>query len=195
MKNKTPATFTFSFVLILLVVGLVYKLTHKNEDIASKPHVKKFAERKTFIPKSTKPVFQPKSRPVINVDSKEEVVISGRNYMINTTKTAKRVVSKGMVQYKEQTNKPGMPILTNKNNGMSAVFTGNLMVKTEDSSKLNQIIDRFGLKLIQEFKHLGTYYLGAKDPSIILRNMQRINEVLEDSRVEYELIENPIKLK
>ena len=136
-----------------------------------------------------------KTKVVLPTVSKAEIVIAGKNYLVNQNLSAKKVIKAGITTYSEQKSETGMPILTNKNNGMKAIFTGNLMIKTQDSSLLDSLIDKYGLKLIQEFKHLGTYYLGSKNPSDILEHMQDINQVLDGSRIEYELIENPIKLK
>ncbi|TNE96886.1 MAG: hypothetical protein EP326_12510 [Deltaproteobacteria bacterium] len=195
MKSKTPVTLTFYTVLILLVSGLIYKLTHKEETIDSRPHVRKFAERKTLIPAKMEKTVPKKTKVELPTVSKAEIVIAGKNYLVNQNLSAKKVIKAGITTYSEQNSETGMPILTNKNNGMKAIFTGNLMIKTQDSSLLDSLIDKYGLKLIQEFKHLGTYYLGSKNPSDILEHMQDINQVLDGSRIEYELIENPIKLK
>lgn len=194
MKNKTGFTFTISFVLILLISGLVYKLTHEPEKVDKTRHVKKFAERKTFIPKKEAQTFKKASRPM-TASTGKKVKLSGKSYIINEGVTASRTTSNGIVEYKEQNSPDGMPILTNPNNGVRAIFTGNLMVKISDNKIMETLIDRYGLKLVQEFKHLGTYYLGAKNPQTILQNMEQINQTLEGARVEYELIENPIKLK
>jgi hypothetical protein len=194
MKNKTGFTFTITSVLILLISGLVYKLTHEPEKVDKTRHVKKFAERKTFIPKKETQPFKKATRHMTASVGKK-VTLSGKNYIVNEGVTATRTTSNGIVKYKEQSSPDGMPILTNLNNGVRAIFTGNLMVKISDNKIMETLIDRYGLKLVQEFKHLGTYYLGAKNPQTILKNMEQINQTLEGARVEYELIENPIKLK
>jgi len=194
MKNKTGFTFTITSVLILLISGLVYKLTHEPKKVDKTRHVKKFAERKTFIPKNEAQTFKKATRPMTALAGKK-VKLSGKSYIINEGITASRTTSNGIVEYKEQNTPDGMPILTNPNNGVRAIFTGNLMVKISDNKIMETLIDQYGLKLVQEFKHLGTYYLGAKNPQTILKNMEQINQTLNGARVEYELIENPIRLK
>jgi len=196
MKNKASTTFLLSSILLLLIGVLVYKFMTPENEVAQKRTVKKFAERKTFIPDTSKPTnVKITKKEIKKSDDSKTINVSGKQYLVSNKESAKRIFKNGIVTYQKEHNTKGMPLLTNPNNGMEAVFTGNIMVKVEDESLLNEVIDKFGLKLVQQFKHLGTYYLGAKDPNTILNNMNRINEVLKDSRIEYELIENPIKLK
>lgn len=198
MKSKTSTTFLLTSVLILLIGVLIYKSITPEKEIAQKRDIKKFAERKKFIPDSTKQVNVKNQVAITKTEtnlSQKSIRLAGRQYLVSDKESAKRILKNGIITYKKEKNTNGMPLLTNPNNGMEAVFTGNIMVKIEDETLLNQVIDKYGLKLVQQFKHLGTYYLGAKDPNTILSNMNKINEVLKDSRIEYELIENPIKLK
>ena len=194
MKNKRGISIVIGTSLLIVISALIYTLTNEPVKINKTRHVKKFAERKTFIPKAKNISFK-KNKKVKHSKNNKTVNLKGRDYIVNENLTAYRAMSNGVINYKEQNKPNGMPILTNSQNGMKAIFTGNILIKINDGTLLKTLSDKFGLKLIQEFKHLGTYYLVAKNPQMIIKNIEKINQLLKGSRVEYELIENPIKLK
>ena len=159
MKSKTSTTFLLTSVLILLIGVLIYKSITPEKEIAQKRDIKKFAERKKFIPDSTKQVNVKNQVAITKTEtnlSQKSIRLAGRQYLVSDKESAKRILKNGIITYKKEKNTNGMPLLTNPNNGMEAVFTGNIMVKIEDETLLNQVIDKYGLKLVQQFKHLGT---------------------------------------
>ncbi|MCO4795043.1 MAG: hypothetical protein KC493_15105 [Bacteriovoracaceae bacterium] len=194
MKNKI-FPFVITSALIVSITGLImsYKTTEQKRVEANRP-VKKFAERKTFkTNQKITPVKKIKKKKDIN-DSKQ-VVISGRKYHVLKESKAIIVSKDGRKHYQYGKHKTGLPVLRNDNTGTKAVFTGNFLLKTKDKNLLSKLIAKFGLKVIQKFEHLGTYYLGSSSPQVLLKELSNLENQIGDDRLELELIENPIKLK
>lgn len=194
MKSKIFPSLIIS-ALIVCITGLImsYKTTEQRRVEANRS-VKKFAERKTF--KTNQKITQVKKiKKKISVNDSKQVVISGRKYHVLNESKAIIVSKNGRKHYQYGKHKTGLPVLRNDNTGTKAVFTGKFLLKTEDKSLLSKLIANFGLKVIQKFEHLGTYYLGSSSPQALLKELSNLESQIGDNRLELELIENPIRLK